>query len=50
MIWRLSDRHMTPLSPRVVHLMDALSRQHGFAVWNTKNVQHERLVLAPSEN
>ncbi|NDG88883.1 MAG: DUF429 domain-containing protein [Gammaproteobacteria bacterium] len=49
--WHPTLQPGAPLAPRVVHLMDALSRQHGFAVWNTKNVQHERLAIEvfPSE-
>lgn len=40
-----------PLTPRVLHLIERLSHQHGFGVWNTANVQHDRLAIEvfPSE-
>ena len=40
-----------PLAPRVVHLLERLSSQHGFAVWKSATDQHERVAIEvfPSE-
>ncbi|NDE34901.1 MAG: DUF429 domain-containing protein [Gammaproteobacteria bacterium] len=49
--WHPTLQPGAPLAPRVVHLLERLSSQHGFAVWKSATDQHERVAIEvfPSE-